>query len=90
MRDGQLVGDYLTTELSRSRLEELMVGRELAAGYPELPERGSAVALSVQGLGDGERVSDVSFEIREGEIQNPRILSFQGRASEYPYAILPR
>ena len=68
MRDGQLVGDYLTTELSRSRLEELMVGRELAAGYPELPERGSAVALSVQGLGDGERVSDVSFEIREGEI----------------------
>jgi ABC-type sugar transport system ATPase subunit len=68
MRDGRLVGDYLATELSRSRLEELMVGRELAVGYPELAEHGSAVALSVQGLGDGERMSDISFEIREGEI----------------------
>ncbi len=26
-----------------------------------------------------------AIEIRDGEIQNPKILSFQGRASEYPY-----
>jgi alanine dehydrogenase len=30
-----------------------------------------------------------AIEIREGEVQNPRILSFQHRASEYPYEIAP-
>ena len=29
-----------------------------------------------------------AIEIREGQIENPRILSFQGRSSEYPYAVL--
>ena len=28
-----------------------------------------------------------AIEIREGMVCNPRILSFQGRASTYPYAV---
>ncbi|MEV4420937.1 N(5)-(carboxyethyl)ornithine synthase [Patulibacter sp. NPDC049589] len=28
-----------------------------------------------------------AIEIREGRVQNPRILSFQGRGAEYPYAV---
>ncbi|MDX6687343.1 MAG: hypothetical protein QOF86_3471, partial [Baekduia sp.] len=28
-----------------------------------------------------------AIEIREGVIQNPRILSFQGRAKAYPHAV---
>lgn len=27
-----------------------------------------------------------AIEIRDGEIQNPKILSFQGRAPEFPHA----
>ena len=27
-----------------------------------------------------------AIEIRDGEVQNPKILSFQGRASEFPHA----
>ena len=68
MRDGRVVADRPTAELDRPTLESLMVGRELAQGYPELPEPGAGVALAVRELGDGGRVSGVSFTIAEGEI----------------------
>jgi ABC-type sugar transport system ATPase subunit len=45
-----------------------MVGRELARGYPPLPQPREATTLSVRDLGDGVRVSGVSFDIAEGEI----------------------
>ena len=68
MRDGHVVADRPTSELDRGTLESLMVGRELAAGYPPLPRPGNATRLSVRDLGDGGRVSGVSFDIAEGEI----------------------
>lgn len=68
MRDGRVVADQATSELDRPRLEALMVGRELAQGYPEMPPPRPRVALRVDGLGDGSRVSAVSFEIAEGEV----------------------
>jgi ABC-type sugar transport system ATPase subunit len=68
LRDGQLVADIPTTDLTRHHLEELMVGRELAAGYPELGAPSEEIALSVVGLGDGESIRDVSFDIRAGEV----------------------
>ena len=37
MRDGRVVADRPTGELDRGTLESLMVGRELAQGYPSLP-----------------------------------------------------
>ena len=30
-----------------------------------------------------------AIEIRDGVVRNPKILSFQGRSSEYPHAVLP-
>jgi ABC-type sugar transport system ATPase subunit len=68
MRDGRVVADRPTDELDRATLESLMVGRELARGYPPLPQPRSATTLSVRDLGDGVRVSGVSFDIAEGEI----------------------
>ena len=68
MRDGRVVADRPTSELDRATLESLMVGRELARGYPPLPHPGAAKTLSVHELGDGGRISEVSFEIAEGEI----------------------
>jgi rhamnose transport system ATP-binding protein len=68
MRDGRVVADRATDELDRPRLEALMVGRELAQGYPQMPRPRPQVALRVDGLGDGSRVSGVCFEINEGEI----------------------
>ncbi|MER7003249.1 sugar ABC transporter ATP-binding protein [Dactylosporangium sp. NPDC000555] len=68
MRDGRVVADRPTGELNRAALESLMVGRELARGYPSLAPPRDAKALSVRDLGDGARVSGVSFDIAEGEI----------------------
>jgi rhamnose transport system ATP-binding protein len=68
MRDGHVVADRPTSELDRGTLESLMVGRELAQGYPPLPRPGNTKRLSVRDLGDGARVSGVSFDIAEGEI----------------------
>lgn len=68
MRDGRLVADRPTRELDRATLESLMVGRELAQGYPELPEPRSAIALSVRDLSDDSRVEGISFDIAQGEI----------------------
>jgi ABC-type sugar transport system ATPase subunit len=68
MRDGARVADERTEDLSRSHLEELMVGRELAAGYPEPGPFREEIALSVRDLGDGAAVSNVNFDIRAGEV----------------------
>ena len=68
MRDGRVVADRPAAELDRATLESLMVGRELAHGYPPLPPARSGTALSVRDLGDGVRVGGVSFDIAEGEI----------------------
>ncbi|MFD0636124.1 ATP-binding cassette domain-containing protein [Catenulispora yoronensis] len=68
MRDGRVVADRPTAELDRPALESLMVGRELAHGYPPLPRPGSVPTLAVRGLGDGDRVSGVSFDIARGEV----------------------
>ncbi|MFC5834732.1 sugar ABC transporter ATP-binding protein [Nonomuraea insulae] len=68
MRNGRLVADRPTRELDRAGLESLMVGRELAQGYPELPEPRESIALSVRDLGDDSRVEGVSFDIAQGEI----------------------
>ncbi len=36
---------------------------------------------------DGSETIRRAIEIRDGRVQNPRILSFQGRAAAYPYAL---
>lgn len=37
---------------------------------------------------DGTETIRRAIEIRGGQVQNPRILSFQGRAATYPYAVV--
>jgi alanine dehydrogenase len=39
---------------------------------------------------DADETIRRAIEIREGIVENPRILSFQGRASTYPYAVSAR
>ncbi|MFE4369781.1 sugar ABC transporter ATP-binding protein [Streptomyces sp. NPDC056835] len=68
MRDGRVVADRPTSELGRATLESLMVGRELAQGYPALPRPRSEITVSVRDVSDNARVSDISFDIARGEI----------------------
>jgi ribose transport system ATP-binding protein len=69
LRDGKLVGTYPGSNLSQMDMARLMVGRDLAALYPQ-KRNGAAGApsLEVQDLVVPGYARDVSFTARKGEI----------------------
>jgi len=73
MRDGRVVGRVQTKDTNAAELARLMVGREvlLRVEKPE-PEVGQTELevrnLSVTDAAGTKRISDVSFEVRRGEI----------------------
>ena len=69
LRDGKLIGSYAGRTLSQMDMARLMVGRELAALYPEKPSAppGKPI-LSVRNAHVPGHVEDVSFTLRKGEI----------------------
>ncbi len=68
MRDGRYIGTESTANLNADSLIKMMVGKALEANL----HRGSVVAdediLKVKGLGRGKVLSDISFNLRKGEI----------------------
>ncbi|MGA0570719.1 sugar ABC transporter ATP-binding protein [Variovorax sp. VNK109] len=70
MRDGRLVAQRPTAELTRAQMANLMVGRELADLYPprnEVPAD-APVLLSVRDLSVPGWAEGVSFDVRAGEV----------------------
>ncbi len=70
MRDGRLVAQRLTGDVSRHQMASLMVGRELSDLFPPrqpVPD-GTPVLLKVEGLQVPGWAKDVSFQVRSGEI----------------------
>jgi alanine dehydrogenase len=45
------------------------------------------IVMAGAGAWDGNETIRRAIEIREGRVQNPRILSFQGRSPTFPYAV---
>ena len=69
LRDGKHVATKPISEVSKSDLVRLMVGRELAAVFPKISVEPGAVALETRGLGSrAAGVRDVSLRVRSGEI----------------------
>ena len=73
MKGGTVVDTRDASELSKERIAELMVGRELSALRVPKPERVGEVACSVRDLRyrdpDGlEPLAGVSFDVRRGEV----------------------
>jgi len=66
LRDGRLVGTVARAEATANSVIRMMVGRELTREYVPRGEPGPVV-LSVKGL-SGAGFSDVSFDLRRGEI----------------------
>ena len=68
MRDGAVVHDARTADLTSDELVRRMVGRELGALFPkQVAERGEAL-LRVERLTREGVFTDISFEVRAGEI----------------------
>jgi methyl-galactoside transport system ATP-binding protein len=70
MRDGKMVGSYLSSELDEDKLIRLMVGRDTTHRFPPVEAKLGRTRLKVSGLtaADPRSFKDVSFELREGEI----------------------
>ncbi len=73
LRDGKSITTRLAAETSRAEVIAKMVGRELGDLFPRRASRPGEVLVSVEKLtvkdGSGhERLHDVSFELRAGEV----------------------
>ncbi|WP_235576969.1 sugar ABC transporter ATP-binding protein [Rathayibacter sp. Leaf296] len=68
LRDGTLVEDAPTSDLTAEDIVTAMIGRELGQLFPELPEASEDVALRVKGLQRKDGAPEVSFTVRRGEI----------------------
>ena len=73
MRQGQMVAERRTAQTSEEELAELMVGRKVLLKVDKTPAEPAEAALEVQHLcitdaRGVERVRDVSFNVRAGEI----------------------
>ena len=68
LRDGQLVGTGLITDVTKDDLIRMMVGRELKEIYPKVTTEISNTVLRVEGFSHPTEFQDISFELRRGEI----------------------
>ncbi len=68
LRDGCLVCVEPIADYSSEQLVNLMVGRELGGQLDLGPRTLGDTALKVSGIGRSNKVQDVSFEVRQGEI----------------------
>ncbi len=69
LRDGRTVGTFDMSATTPTALVQLMVGRELTEMYPKRKIPIGSTLLQVTNLSTaGDRVRNVSFEVRRGEI----------------------
>jgi ribose transport system ATP-binding protein len=68
LRDGRRVDTRPVHELTVAGLVQMMTGQSLAALWPVHRRQVGEVALEIRGLSRGQIFSDVSLEVREGEI----------------------
>ena len=68
MRDGEVVHDAATADMTPDDVVRRMVGRELSALFPKEDARTGAAVLRVERLTREGVFTDISFEVRAGEI----------------------
>jgi ribose transport system ATP-binding protein len=68
LRDGELVGTFDLAELSENELVELIIGRKPETYYPPISaDKNTDTLLRTEDLA-GDKISNVSFSLRRGEI----------------------
>jgi ABC-type sugar transport system ATPase subunit len=68
LRDGRKVGDVLTRETSRPELVNMIVGKSFSELYPKKSIAKGEVIFEVKGLSYLDKLLDISFCLRAGEI----------------------
>jgi ribose transport system ATP-binding protein len=68
LRDGARAGQWNTADVSRQKVLQAMVGRELTQLYPAKPEHTGEILFSAEGLTGRGRFRQISFALRRREI----------------------
>ncbi|MBM7869914.1 ribose transport system ATP-binding protein [Clostridium pascui] len=68
LRDGQYVGEAMVKDVDKDSLIAMMVGRKLEEQFPYREEKKGNIVLKVENLSYKNKVKDVSFEVKAGEI----------------------
>ncbi len=80
-RDGKYIATKLSTEVTRDDIIKMMVGREITQMFPKLDVPIGEVVLSVKNLCLDGVFSDISFDVRAGEIVGMAGLVGSGRSN---------
>ena len=78
MRDGETIETRKTTDITRRRLIELMVGRSMEEEFPKALSQPGDIRFEVRGLSGG-RIRNISFSVRAGEVLGMAGLMGAGR-----------
>lgn len=79
MRDGKTVTTTASSELDEDKLVRQMIGRVLEQVERIAPTPGE-IALSVRNLAQGTRLTDITFDVRQGEVLGITGLVGSGRS----------
>ncbi len=91
LRDGGFIGTLPAKELTKDKLIEMMVGREIKQVFHKEEAEVGEVALSVKNLTRKGKFQNVSFDVRKGEILGVSGLMGSGRTEviESVFGIYP-
>ncbi|MET3696961.1 ribose ABC transporter ATP-binding protein [Bacillus oleivorans] len=79
LRDGQSIGTKNIKETNFEEIVKMMVGRELGERFPQRTVQPGDVRLKVENLDVDDRIKDINFEVRKGEILGVAGLMGAGR-----------
>jgi inositol transport system ATP-binding protein len=68
LRDGRYISTHPAGDLDRNQLIRHMVGREINDLFPDATGRPGEVLLSVRGLSQPGKFTDISFDLHRGEV----------------------
>ena len=68
LRDGKKVGDVLTKDVTKQELVNLIVGKSFSELYPKQDIDKGEVLLEVKNMSYLNKLKDISFQLKKGEI----------------------
>ncbi len=68
LRDGHFIGTDAAANMTNDQLIRMMVGRDITEVFPKADAEIGEVLLDVKNLSYGQRVKNVSFSLRRGEV----------------------
>lgn len=68
LRDGAVTGQDMTSNLTKEKVINLMVGREMCNLYPYVQKTTGKIILKVENLTQGSIFKNINLEIKEGEV----------------------